>query len=136
MTNEAKAAQAAYMREYRKKHPEKTKATNQRYWEKKGKCAMENAKCNYCSFEDNGDFPEDYKYLIEDGQIDVKSNCAIKNDLFSIGASFKRTISLSVGVDNPNNISIYGFYNDEEDGFEDFTLTGKIHYCPICGRKL
>jgi len=35
MTDEARAAQAAYKRAWRKKNKDKVKAQNQRYWEKK-----------------------------------------------------------------------------------------------------
>lgn len=31
----ARRERAAYMREYRKRHPEKTREANRRYWEKK-----------------------------------------------------------------------------------------------------
>lgn len=37
MTEKAKAARAAYMREYRKKHPEKIAVHMARYWEKKAR---------------------------------------------------------------------------------------------------
>lgn len=35
MTEEAKAAHAAYKREWRKRNKEKVKAANERYWERK-----------------------------------------------------------------------------------------------------
>lgn len=35
MSEEARQAYNAYMREWRKKNKEKVKATNQRYWKKK-----------------------------------------------------------------------------------------------------
>jgi DnaJ-domain-containing protein 1 len=35
MTDEARAAKRAYMREWRKKNPDKVKANNERYWTKK-----------------------------------------------------------------------------------------------------
>ena len=39
MTDEAKAKRAAYMRAWRKKNPDKVRATNERYWMRKaGAC--------------------------------------------------------------------------------------------------
>lgn len=35
ISTEARRERAAYMREYRKRHPEKTREINRRYWEKK-----------------------------------------------------------------------------------------------------
>ena len=35
ISTEARRERAAYMREYRKKHPEKTREINRRYWQKK-----------------------------------------------------------------------------------------------------
>lgn len=37
MTDKARAARAAYMREYRKKNPEKIAEYMRRYWEKKAR---------------------------------------------------------------------------------------------------
>ena len=37
MTNEARAAQRAYLAEWRKRNPEKVRENNRRYWEKKAK---------------------------------------------------------------------------------------------------
>ena len=35
LTDEARAARAAYMREWRKRNPEKVAEANRRYWERK-----------------------------------------------------------------------------------------------------
>lgn len=42
LSDTAKAARARYMREYRKKNPEKTKEMNHRYWEKRAAREEEN----------------------------------------------------------------------------------------------
>lgn len=36
-----RAEQAAYVREWRRKHPERAKATNRRYWERKALARLE-----------------------------------------------------------------------------------------------
>lgn len=41
MTEEAKEARRAYIREWRKKNPDKLKAAQDRYWEKKAAQAQE-----------------------------------------------------------------------------------------------
>lgn len=43
MTKEAKAARAQYMREYRRKYPEKEAASKARYWEKRAAQLRTNA---------------------------------------------------------------------------------------------
>lgn len=43
MSPEAKKAAAAYVREWRRKNPEKARATQVRYWEKKARQAAETA---------------------------------------------------------------------------------------------
>lgn len=42
MENKAKAARAAYYREWKKKNPEKVKAAQERYWLKKAQQAEQN----------------------------------------------------------------------------------------------
>ena len=42
MTDAAREAQRAYMREWRKKNPERVRQKNQRYWERKAKQMQEN----------------------------------------------------------------------------------------------
>ena len=42
MTDAAREAQRAYMREWRKKNPERVREKNQRYWERKAKQIQEN----------------------------------------------------------------------------------------------
>ena len=37
ISDEAKRERATYMREYRRKNPEKTREINRRYWEKRAK---------------------------------------------------------------------------------------------------
>lgn len=40
MSAEARAARNAYMREWHKKNPEKSRAIRERYWQKKAACTM------------------------------------------------------------------------------------------------
>lgn len=42
MTNAAREAQRAYMREWRRKNPDRVKAKNKRYWEKKAQQMQQN----------------------------------------------------------------------------------------------
>ena len=52
ISDEAKQERAAYMREYRRKNPEKTKEINRRYWERRAKKKAvedESAKREACS---------------------------------------------------------------------------------------
>lgn len=44
MTDEARAALNAYRREWRKRNPDKVKATNERYWENRAKRETEERK--------------------------------------------------------------------------------------------
>lgn len=41
MSKEARAAAAAYAREWRRKNPDKCRETKQRYWEKKARLAQQ-----------------------------------------------------------------------------------------------
>lgn len=45
MTAAAREAQRVYMREWRKKNPERVREKNKRYWEKKAKQTQENEGC-------------------------------------------------------------------------------------------
>lgn len=45
MTDAAREAQRTYMREWRKKNPERVREKNQRYWERKAKQMQENEGC-------------------------------------------------------------------------------------------
>lgn len=44
MTDEAKKARAAYMKEWRKRNPEKHKATVDRFWQRKAEQAKQESK--------------------------------------------------------------------------------------------
>lgn len=46
MTEEAKKAKNAYMKQWRKKNPDKVKANTARYWEKKARERMEQEEVN------------------------------------------------------------------------------------------
>ena len=51
LTDAAKKAQREYMREWRKKNPEKVRRIKERYWEKKGKQMQEKEEGEYASEE-------------------------------------------------------------------------------------
>ena len=44
MSEEARQAQRAYYREWRKKNPDKIRESNRKYWEKKARIMAEQAK--------------------------------------------------------------------------------------------
>ena len=67
--------------------------------------------CEYCRMEPNGDIPDDRK------------------DLFSV------KIGRIFGVDTFIYVSVFKNKMEMIDG-NGFSKTIRIHYCPMCGRKL
>ena len=54
MTEQAKRARAAYLREWRKQNPEKFQAQLERYWERKAEKMQEEQQTNQTTGAENG----------------------------------------------------------------------------------
>lgn len=73
-------------------------------------------RCSYCSFEENGDIPNDRKELLE---VDVGEILGI-------------VVAASVGICLGNSMYL-DVHGDCVDGVVE---TRPIKFCPMCGRKL
>ena len=91
--------------------------------------------CKYCTFESNGDFPDDHKEIIDRQPLKIEVSKHIKENggLLNVSLVCNPSIYLDVGVDQRSNIYAYA-YSDNMN--LDVVLKGKINYCPMCGRKL
>lgn len=74
--------------------------------------------CDYCGLDESGDIPDEAKYLI---------------DYKTIGRIGSKKIEMYAYVDPDRKTICTGLFLC---GGSEIVETEKIHYCPICGRKL
>lgn len=91
--------------------------------------------CKYCTFEGNGDFPQDYQNIIEVPDFQITVDQTLERDSFKVSVEAKETIALQCGVDQYNNLFAF-LFDPTGESDRDRVFTGKINYCPMCGRKL
>ena len=93
-------------------------------------------KCNFCNFEDNGDYPEDHQTIIDDDFTYRKSfdyRASDKPEYMRFQMAHVKAFNVSVYVNGYKGA--LGVMVDDQ-GEELMCVEKKINFCPMCGRKI
>lgn len=95
--------------------------------------------CKFCSFEKNGDLPEDHDIIEDDFSMKFSGTYKLTGEDHEITCRMpvEKDADISVYIDRENNLCAYFSTDYEtEDEFYWHESKHKINFCPFCGRDL
>lgn len=90
--------------------------------------------CKFCHFLENGDCPDDQKYLLDE-IVKFNKPFGVDEEGISINGNLEIRVRIQANIWTPSKaLSIAISTSNEYCDFID--LEAPINYCPICGKKL